>query len=127
MLTIGTIPIIERGVGFDRSLWRLPALIVDDFSLVTEELMMQAYIEAIYHADQFEFHRLRQSVSACIPLLCVFVCMYLRTCVIIKPGQRSRLLYSHSLTDVNGCDIYSLILLPLYCLSVYLSVCPVLV
>lgn len=61
MLTMGTIPVIERGVGLDRSLWRLPALLVDDFADITPELLRSAYVEAIYRADEFEFERLTQS------------------------------------------------------------------
>lgn len=61
LLTMGTIVVIERSVGFDRSLWRLPALLVDDFNDVTPELLRTAYVEAIYRADEFEFERLKQS------------------------------------------------------------------
>jgi hypothetical protein len=61
LMLLGTIPVIERGIGFDRSLWRLPALIVDDFADVSTDLLRQAYVDALYHADEFEFHRLRQS------------------------------------------------------------------
>jgi hypothetical protein len=61
LMLLGTIPVIERGIGFDRSLWRLPALIVDDFADVSTELLQQAYVDALYHAHEFEFQRLRQS------------------------------------------------------------------
>lgn len=61
LMLLGTIPVIERGIGFDRSLWRLPALIVDDFADVSSEMLRQAYVDALYNADGFEFHRLRQS------------------------------------------------------------------
>jgi len=61
MLTMGSIAVIERGVGFDRSLWKLPALLVEDFAYVTPELLRTAYVEAIYHADEFEFERLTMS------------------------------------------------------------------
>lgn len=60
-MTIGTIPIIEKGVGFDKSLWRLPALIVEDFDEVGPEMLKEAYIESIYRAEEFEFERLTQS------------------------------------------------------------------
>lgn len=60
-LMVGTIPVLERGVGFDRTLWRLPALFVDDFSDVNPELLRSAYVEALYHKDDFEFKRLKQS------------------------------------------------------------------
>lgn len=42
-------------------LWRLPAVLVDDFDDVTPELLRSAYVEAMYYADQFEFERLHQS------------------------------------------------------------------
>jgi hypothetical protein len=44
-----------------RQLWRLPALIVDDFDDVTPELLRTAYVEALYRVDEFEFERLKQS------------------------------------------------------------------
>jgi hypothetical protein len=61
LLTLGSIVVIERGIGFDRTLWRLPALLVDDFDDVTPELLHSAYVEALYRADDFEFNRLKQS------------------------------------------------------------------
>lgn len=42
-------------------LWRLPALLVDDFSELTPELLRTAYVEALYRVDEFEFERLTQS------------------------------------------------------------------
>ncbi len=42
-------------------LWRLPALLVDDFDEVTPKLLRTAYVEALYRADDFEFERLTQS------------------------------------------------------------------
>jgi hypothetical protein len=44
-------------------LWRLPALLVEDFDEVTPELLRSAYVEALYRANagQFEFERLTQS------------------------------------------------------------------
>jgi hypothetical protein len=42
-------------------LWRLPALLVDDFDEVTPELLRAAYVEALYRVDEFEFERLTQS------------------------------------------------------------------
>lgn len=61
LLTLGSIVVIERGVGFDRTLWRLPALLVDDFDDVNPELLRSAYVEAMYRAKEFEFERLTQS------------------------------------------------------------------
>ena len=41
-------------------LWRLPALLVDDFDEITPELLRSAYIEALYYVNEFEFERLTQ-------------------------------------------------------------------
>lgn len=41
--------------------WRLPVLLVNDFAEVTPLLLRQAYIEAVYRADEFQFQRLTQS------------------------------------------------------------------
>ena len=57
-LASGSMPIIERGVGFDRVLYRLPALLVDDFADVTPDLVKQAYVEALYHVDQWDYKRM---------------------------------------------------------------------
>ena len=62
MLTMGVVSIIEKGVGLDRTLHRLPALLVEDFSDVTPALLTgRPYVEAVYRADEFEFERLTQS------------------------------------------------------------------
>ena len=50
-LALGSMPVLERGVGLDRTLYRLPALLVDDFVALTEDLVRQAYVEALYRAD----------------------------------------------------------------------------
>ncbi len=42
-------------------MYRLPALFVEDFYDITPDLLRQAYVEALYRADDFEFERLRQS------------------------------------------------------------------
>lgn len=42
-------------------LWRLPALLVEDFSEINPDLLRSAYVEAVYRADEFEFQRLKQS------------------------------------------------------------------
>lgn len=60
-LMMGTVAVIERGVGFDRTMWRLPALFVDDFIEITPALLRAAYVEAMYRKDEFEFERLQQS------------------------------------------------------------------
>jgi hypothetical protein len=41
--------------------WKLPVLLVDDFADVNPMLLRSAYIEALYHASDFEYHRLKQS------------------------------------------------------------------
>jgi hypothetical protein len=51
VLALGAMPVLERGIGFDRTLYRLPALLVDDFADLTPELVRQAYVEALYRVD----------------------------------------------------------------------------
>jgi hypothetical protein len=60
-MTVGSIPIVEKGIGLDKTLWRLPALIVEDFDEITPDLLRAAYLEALYRAEEFEFERLTQS------------------------------------------------------------------
>lgn len=59
-LAMGTMPIIERGIGFDRSVYKLPVLVVDDYAELTLHTLQQAYLEALYWAvkDVWEFQRL---------------------------------------------------------------------
>jgi hypothetical protein len=52
VLALGAMPVLERGIGFDRTLYRLPALLVDDFADLTPELVRQAYVEALYRVDE---------------------------------------------------------------------------
>lgn len=52
VLALGSMPVLERGVGLDRTLYRLPVLLVDDFADLTPDLLRQAYVEAIYRADE---------------------------------------------------------------------------
>eukprot|EP00607_Mallomonas_marina_P007416 CAMPEP_0182416270 /NCGR_PEP_ID=MMETSP1167-20130531/528_1 /TAXON_ID=2988 /ORGANISM="Mallomonas Sp, Strain CCMP3275" /LENGTH=518 /DNA_ID=CAMNT_0024588887 /DNA_START=129 /DNA_END=1685 /DNA_ORIENTATION=- len=59
-LAAGSVPVIERGVGLDRTLWKLPALLVDDFADLTPELIRGAYVEALYRADEWEYERITQ-------------------------------------------------------------------
>lgn len=42
-------------------MWRLPALLVEDFYEITPELLRTAYLEALYRAKEFEFKRLTMS------------------------------------------------------------------
>jgi len=55
---LGAMPVVERGFGLDRTLYRLPALLVDDFAVITPFMIRQAYIEALYRADQWEYKRM---------------------------------------------------------------------
>ena len=57
-LLAGSIPIIERGTGLDRALYKLPVLMVDDFADVTPELVRQAYAEAIYRLSDWDYTKL---------------------------------------------------------------------
>jgi hypothetical protein len=61
LMTMGAIVVLEKGVGLDRTMWRLPALLVEDFAVLTPQMLRQAYVEALYRAKDFEFHRLTQS------------------------------------------------------------------
>ena len=63
MMTLGTIPIIEKSIGFDRMVYRMPCLTVEDFAVITPEMLRDAYVEAIYRAEEFEYNRLTQTVS----------------------------------------------------------------
>jgi hypothetical protein len=60
-LTMGAIAVLEKGVGFDRTMWRLPVLFVEDFDDVRPELLRSAYVEAMYRKDEFEYGRLKMS------------------------------------------------------------------
>ena len=51
-LALGAMPVLERGVGLDRTLYRLPALLVDDFADLTPHIIRQAYVEALYRVDE---------------------------------------------------------------------------
>jgi len=57
-LASGTLAVLERGFGLDRTLYRLPVLLVDDYSDLTPFMIRQAYIEALYRVDQWEFKRM---------------------------------------------------------------------
>lgn len=51
-------PVIERGFGMERTFYKLPVLLVDDYAELTPFLIKQAYIESIYRLDEWEFDRL---------------------------------------------------------------------
>ena len=42
-------------------MWRLPALLVEDFAVLTPLLLRTAYIEALYRSTDFEYQRLTMS------------------------------------------------------------------
>ena len=62
-ILMGTIPVIERGMGFDRTVYKLPVLLVDDFADLTVAMLQQAYIEALYwsHKNVWEYSRMTTS------------------------------------------------------------------
>lgn len=57
-LLLGSMPVLERGFGLERTLYRLPVLFVDDYALLTLEMFMQAYLEALYRIDEWDYTRL---------------------------------------------------------------------
>lgn len=61
ILTVGAILVVERGFGMDRTFWRLPVLLLKDFAELTPDMLKQAYVEAMYRRDDFEFDRLHYS------------------------------------------------------------------
>ena len=60
-LALGAVPVLERGFGLERSLHRLPALLVDDFSELRPLMLKQAYVQALYLADKWEYRRLTKA------------------------------------------------------------------
>ena len=60
-LLLGAMPVIERGCGMDRTFWKLPVALVDDFADVTPELVHAAYVEALYRRDEWDYRRLLKS------------------------------------------------------------------
>jgi hypothetical protein len=59
-LLLGSIPVIESGYGLDRTMHKLPVLLLDDFASLTPSLLHQAFAEAQYHflMGQWDFRRL---------------------------------------------------------------------
>jgi hypothetical protein len=51
-LLLGSVPVVERGFGMERTFRGLPVLFVDDFSLLTPLLLRQAYAQALYIAEE---------------------------------------------------------------------------
>ena len=57
-LLLGAMPVLEKGCGMDRTFWKLPVLLVDDFAYVNPEIIHSAYLEALYRRDEWEYYRL---------------------------------------------------------------------
>lgn len=49
-LALGAMPVMEKGMGLDRTVYKLPVLLVEDFAAITEGMLRQAYAQAIYIA-----------------------------------------------------------------------------
>eukprot|EP00662_Eupelagonemidae_sp_cell21_P007386 gene7386-22384_t len=60
--------VMERGMGLERTLARLPALFVDDYSDVDERLLRRAYVEALYRAREWDYRRLTHAAASTHPL-----------------------------------------------------------
>ena len=43
-----------------RSLYKLPVLLLDDFADVSPEVVRQAYIEALYRVEEWEYTRITE-------------------------------------------------------------------
>ena len=59
-LLAGSMPVLEKGTGLDRSLYKLPALLLDDFADLTPEVLRQAYVEALYRIDEWDYTRITE-------------------------------------------------------------------
>lgn len=57
---LGSMAVIERGVGLDRTVYKLPVLLLDDFAEISPFIVRQAYVEALYRADDWEYERITQ-------------------------------------------------------------------
>lgn len=60
-LLCGAVPVFEKGTGLDRSLYKLPALLLEDFAQASPEVIRQAYVEALYRVDEWDYTRLTES------------------------------------------------------------------
>ena len=58
MCCVRSIPVLEKGFGMERTLYKVPALFVDDFADITGPMLRQAYLEILYRADEWEYERL---------------------------------------------------------------------
>jgi hypothetical protein len=58
-LSLGAVIVLERGkTGLERICYKLPVSLVDSMQDLTLELIQQAYVEAIYRAEEWEYQRL---------------------------------------------------------------------
>ncbi len=67
-LALGAMPVMEKGMGLDRTVYKLPVLLVEDFASVTEALLREAYAQAMYIAldpcaDDANLHGTPQCMS----------------------------------------------------------------
>ena len=53
---MGGVLVLERGIGLDRTFWRLPVLLLKDFSVLNPQMLKQAYIEAMYRYILYTAH-----------------------------------------------------------------------
>jgi hypothetical protein len=54
----GSLPVVERGFGMDRTFYKLPVLMLDDYADLNANLLRQAYAEALYLAEEWEYERM---------------------------------------------------------------------
>lgn len=54
----GAMPVVERGMGMDRTFYKLPVLLLDDYAELTEAILRQAYVEALYRVDNWQYARM---------------------------------------------------------------------
>lgn len=57
-LASGAMAVMERGMGMDRTFYKLPVMLLDDFAELTALNLRQAYVEALYLADKWEYERM---------------------------------------------------------------------
>ena len=88
---MGSIAVIEKNVGLDKTVWKLPVVLVEDYDDVTPTMLRQAYIEAIYRVNEFEFERLTQH-------------FWLSLIEEISTSRDNSILYSKFPHDMSGFD-----------------------
>lgn len=49
---------LEKGFGMDRTLYKLPVLLLEDYADLTPQVLRQAYVEALYRANEWEYERM---------------------------------------------------------------------